>query len=425
MKLATRYQRTNLIATLTIFLLAGAAFYFLMHRVLIFQVDEDLEIEQHEIQSYASRFDALPQNTIPVEDQIVSFKKVAGPMPNPIRQMVVLKDEVEKEKGDFRQLVFTVQARGQWYQVSVSKSLEGTKGLAHSIELIALITIGLMLLVSFLINQIVLRRLWKPFYKTIDQLTAFEIGNKQGLIFPSVTVDEFALLNKTLESATTKASHDYEILKEFTENAAHELQTPLAVIRSKLDLLIQDKDLSEAQSSIIQDTYSAIRRMAYLNQSLLTLAKIEGGQFAEKAILDIKVLLQEKLLLFDELIRDKELRIVTNAETVLLEINPALADIMLNNLISNAIFHNQVKGELDIKLTVLGLAICNTSGNGALNEGHLFTRFYKATSDTTRTGLGLAITKQICTVSGYAINYNYDQNRLHCFSITWNAGSVL
>ncbi len=424
MKLATRYQRTNLLATLIIFLLAGAAFYVLLHRVLIFQVDEDLEIEQHEIQSYASRFGRLPQNVIPVEDQMVRFEQVNAPLPNPIRQTVTLEDEVEKEEGAFRQLIFTVKAGGQWYKASVSKSLESTEGLTRSIGLIALITIGLMLLVSFLINRIVLRRLWKPFYNTIERMRTFELGNKENIVWPHVPIEEFALLNKTLETATGKAALDYEVLKEFTENASHELQTPLAIIRSKLDLLIQDEALSETQSAIIQDTYGAVRRMAHLNQSLLLLAKVEGGQYADRAPIDLEVLLKEKLISFEEFIRDRRLNITTDFRKAKLNMNPALADILLNNLLSNAILHNYSGGILIIKLSDQELAICNTSATGALDPEYLFSRFYKTTAGATRTGLGLAITKQVCEVSGYRISYSYTHENMHCFSVGWKVAAA-
>lgn len=420
MKLATRYQRINLLVTVAIFLLASGAFYYLLHRVLIFQVDEDLEIEQHEVQQYMSKYGTLPPNIVPVEDQAVSYEKVAGPMARDVRRSILLMDVVEHERGQFRQLVFTVHSNGEWYKVSVSKSLEATEGLARLIGWIALGTIALMLLVSFLVNRMVLRRLWRPFYSTVDALRGFKLGSTSRLALSPTTTDEFSLLNATLETTTGKATRDYELLKEFTENASHELQTPLAIVHSKLDLLIQDEGLSEQQSRLATDAYEAIRRMTHLNHSLLMLAKIENGQYKEVASIHLKSAIEEKLRLFDAFTEDKHLNISCSLEPVEASINPLLADVLLNNLLTNAIQHNTAHGTLSITLSPERLAICNTSANPRLEKEHLFNRFQQATTNATRTGLGLAIARQVCEASGLDLRYDFSTSGLHCFTVTWN-----
>ncbi len=418
MKLAGRYQRSNLLITLIVFMMASLAFYIQLHRILIYQVDEDLEIEQHEIEAYVSRHNALPENLMPTEDQVIRAEPASTRLPKPIRQTVKLRDEADRAKADFRQLVFTIEVGGSLYRVSVSKSLEATRGLTHSIGMIALITIGIMLLASFLLNRIILRRLWKPFYDTIDRLRSFKLGSHSAIELPQVRIDEFALLNTTLRSATGRAAEDYRILKEFTENASHELQTPLAIVRSKLDLLIQDEGLSEPQSSLIQDAYEAIGRMTNLNRSLLMLAKIEGGQFGEREPIDMKLLVERRLELMDSFLRELNITPELNLEPAVWQLNRALADVLLNNLLSNAIHHNRSSGRVRIKLEANSLAICNTSAQGPLDAGSIFTRFYKPDADHAGTGLGLAIVKQVCAASGCAISYRFDQPDMHCFLVT-------
>lgn len=419
MKLAARFQRSNFLATLLIFLLASLAFYILLHRVLIFQVDEDLELEQHEIQNYVKRYGVVPQHQLPVEDRIIKIEPVDYMLQKPIKKTTLLRDEVEHEEGTFRQLIFTIQAGGKWYKISVSKSLEATEGLARSIGLIGLITIALLLITSFLINNFILQKLWSPFYQTIDRMRAFELGQQEKQAWPAVAIDEFALLNETLKTAIGKAEKDYKVLKEFTQNASHELQTPLAIIRSKLDLLIQEEQLSPTQSGIIQDTYDAVSRMAYLNKSLLTLARIEGGQYGERSFLMINELLVEKLINFESFIEAKSLKVEQKMIPSKLNVNPDLVGILLNNLISNAIHHNYWGGCIRIVLDSQSLSICNSSKTPILKEAGLFTRFYKTDSGTTRTGLGLAIVKQVCDASGLRIIYHFEGDDLHCFEIKW------
>lgn len=78
-----------------------------------------------------------------------------------------------------------------------------------------------------------------------------------------------------------KSLDSYRVQKEFTENASHELQTPLAIFQSKLDLLLQQQELTESQAEIIQDLYQMTSRISRLNRNLLLLAKIDNAQFAK------------------------------------------------------------------------------------------------------------------------------------------------
>jgi signal transduction histidine kinase len=420
MKLATRYQRSNLIITLVIFIMASVAFYALLRQKLIFQVDEDLEIEQHEIEAYVARFGTMPNIMMPVEDQVVQVVPARKALPRRIRRTVKLYDAVEGEAGDFRQLVFTIDVGGSLQQVSVSKSLEATRGLTRSIGLIALVTIAVMLALSTLINRIILQRLWKPFYDTIGRLRSFDLGLQPAIELPNVTVDEFALLNTTLTTVTGKAAADYKVLKEFTENAAHELQTPLAIVRSKLDLFIQDEALSEQQSRLIQDAYEGLQRLTHLNQSLLQLAKIEGGHYMESSMVDIKALIAGKIADLDDMLRDQGLQVHTVLSDCSVTMNATLADLLLNNLLTNAIRHNRSEGRINISLDAERLSICNTSNGGPLAEADLFARFSKTSDTSNGTGLGLAISKQICEASGCAITYAFSTKRLHCFTVLWS-----
>jgi signal transduction histidine kinase len=167
-----------------------------------------------------------------------------------------------------------------------------------SILLISLATIFVIMAASLIINRVVLKRLWQPFYRSLDILKNFRVDKKQTMDFPSNQIDEFEFMNQTIQKTTNQAQQEYSLLKEFTENASHEMQTPLAIIRSKLDLLIQDENLSEDQSKTMQSAYSAIERLSRLNQSLLLLAKIENNQYAETTRINLTDKITEKLNAF-------------------------------------------------------------------------------------------------------------------------------
>ena len=191
------------------------------------------------------------------------------------------------------------------------------------------------------------------------------------------------------------------MLKEFTENASHEMQTPLAIIRSKLDLLIQDENLSEDQSKTMQSAYTAIEKLSRLNQSLLLLAKIENNQFAETTKINLKQKLEEKLDAFHELWQNQNISVSSSLKDASVDLNSELTEILLNNLLSNATRHNFSNGSIRIVLNEKQLEISNSSHEQELNSQQMFSRFFSQDKKNRYNGLGLSIIKQISDVSGF------------------------
>jgi len=417
MKLFSKYNRINLIATIIIFLLASATFYIVIRYILIDQVDEDLKIEQREIQTYVKKHDLLPES-VPVKDQKISYEPATDLLQKRKFKTFIAYDSMAKEKNSSRVLQFGIEANGKLYKVTVVKSLEGTDDLIHSILLITSTTILLILVASLTINRVVLKRLWKPFYDTLNTMKNFKLDKKQSLQFPATKIDEFVLMNQTLEKTTSQAKQDYLLLKEFTENASHEMQTPLAIIRSKLDLLIQDENLSENQSKTVQSSYQAIEKLSRLNQSLLLLAKIENNQYSETILINLKEKLEEKLYAFQELWQNQNISVSISLENLSINMNNELADILLNNLFSNATRHNFEQGFIGVKLSGNQLNITNSSLQKKLDEQRLFSRFYKQAEGEGHNGLGLSIIKQICDASGFTIHYSFTEQQ-HSFTIAW------
>jgi signal transduction histidine kinase len=411
MKLFTRYNRINLFATVIVFLLSGISFYFLLRFVLIDQVDEDLKIEQHEIETYAAKYRQLPE-IIPVKDQHIRYTRVN--QEGGSRQFATLPAEHGGDSDIFRQLTFYITVNEQGYQVTVGKSLEGTDNMVQVIVALTLATILLILIISLFINRLLLRKLWQPFYDTLAAMRHFELGKKALPALPPTRIEEFIVMNETLRQATSKADLDYRYLKEFTENAAHELQTPLAIVQSKLDVLIQDEHLTEPQSRAVQAAYEAIQRLSRLNQALLLLTKIENGQYAETASINIAQKIAEKTTQFEEMIASKYIKVsATYEQPVNFTMNPILTDILLNNLFSNAIKYNLPGGNIAITADENTLSFTNTGAAAALDESRLFRRFSKQGSAKEGIGLGLAIIRQVAEVSGFGIHYHYQDQQHH------------
>lgn len=225
-------------------------------------------------------------------------------------------------------------------------------------------------------------------------------------------------MNKSLLEATEKAEQDYLLLKEFTENASHEIQTPLSIIRSKLDMMIQESDLSRSQSELAKSAYSAVKKLSRLNQSLLLLAKIENGQFDNSHQIDLREKVEEKIAQFNELWGSRDISSTYQLQDSQLVISPELLDVLLNNLFSNATNHNIPSGAISIMLEQQLLIISNTSSTGPLDEKRLFRRFYKESLNSNHNGLGLSIVKQISKVSSIHTDYTYADG-FHSFMLSW------
>jgi len=413
MKLFTKYTRVNLLATIIIFLLSVVAFYFAIRFIVIDQVDSDLRIEEREIETYVKEHNALPE-PIPVKDQKISYSP-SGDHSHKKRFTTIA---IKGERDSYRILQFGITVNEKNYMATVAKSLEGTDDLANSILLISLATILLIMGASLIINRVLLKRLWQPFYNSLDVLRNFRVDKKQSLDFPSTQIDEFTFMNQTIQKTTNQAQQEYSLLKEFTENASHEMQTPLAIIRSKLDLLIQDENLSEGQSKTMQSAYSAIEKLSRLNHSLLLLAKIENNQFAETTNINLKQKLEEKLDAFHELWQNQNISVSSSLGDATVSLNNELTDILLNNLLSNATRHNFSNGSIKIVLKEKTLEISNSSKEKELNSKQMFLRFFSQDKKSRYNGLGLSIIKQICDVSGFTIRYLFTGNE-HRFVLSW------
>ena len=413
MKLFHKYTRINLVFTVIIFLLSGIAFYFMLRYTLINQIDEDLETEKSEIVTYVSKYNKLPE-ALSTKDQSTLYEHTDDTC---IKEKFKTHKQYRKDDDYVRQLTFPLQVANDHYKVTVSKPLEGIENIIRSVLIIMSITILLILISAFLINRAVLMKLWSPFYTSLHTLQRFKVGTSEKLQFTGTDIDEFNFMNKTLETATSKASQDYESLKEFTENASHELQTPLAIIRSKLEVLFQGENLTEQQRNAVGSAFDAIQRLSKLNQSLLFLTKIDNNQFAEIKEIDLSALLENKITQLEELWVNKHLHINKNIEQASIHINPSLSEILLNNLLSNAIKYTPDNGNIEVLLKEKELEIANT-GAIALETNKIFQRFYKPANNPNSNGLGLAIIKQICDVSSLKIRYSYN-NDMHHFIITW------
>lgn len=292
------------------------------------------------------------------------------------------------------------------------------RDLMVGITLQFLLIAGVLSLSLIVMMRIISKRLWIPFDNTLQCIERFTLEGETPPRFLSSRIKEFERLNVSLTRLIDNNLKSYKTQKEFTENASHELQTPLAVFRSKLDLLLQQPDLTEEQAKIVASLYEVSSRLSRLNKSLLLLAKIENRQYKQEKQIDIAETLREILPLLEKLTEDITVIPEISSSPVIIPANNILLESMINNLIINAVRHNMPKGEIRIFLEKKQLTVSNTSAEKELNADLLFQRFYRPSEKVRGNGLGLAIVKAICDYHGWKIAYEYKTN-IHYFIVNF------
>jgi len=270
-----------------------------------------------------------------------------------------------------------------------------------------------------LINRFMTRKLWHPFRQILESLKTFNLNQDKPFEVIESPVREFRELNQAILDISLRIRSDFREVKLFTENASHEMMTPLAIINSKLDTMLQSDRLGNEESETLIDLYKATSRLTKLNQNLLLLVKIDNNLINEPEDVDISALLVERVSYFQELIQNRNLSVMTTLNPITLNTNRYLLEILINNLLSNAIRHNHESGNIEISLSNHGMVFRNTGSAQALDQHKIFERFYKD-SNSEGTGLGLAILKQICNKQHFSFGYAYIGN-LHCFDIDFKS----
>jgi signal transduction histidine kinase len=244
-----------------------------------------------------------------------------------------------------------------------------------------------LVLTIIILNNSLLRNIWKPFYQLINQLKDFKLHDAQPLKLFKTPIDEFNLMQSTVQRFLKNNIAAFHRQKQFIENASHELQTPLAIALNKLELLAENNQLNEGQGQLLSSALSNLERLKRLNQSLLLLSKIENEQFDGNAEINLNDLVRKLLEDFSEQIEFYNLKLhYIERNLVTWMINPDLADILLSNLIKNAVKHTTEEGSITV---IVGdnKFIIENSGDIELDEEVIFNRFYKETPSSESTGL--------------------------------------
>jgi signal transduction histidine kinase len=417
MKLLAATNRYYLALVSVLFALASGVLYYSVQAALRHEVDEQLGLHQLKIEKLVQA--GQPLVAMPLADQFV-----VSTQPRKLGLAdTILPDPVEHTLVPHRQLTFRLgQGSGaQW--VTVRKSLVETNDLLAVVLGVMFGVLVILMLSVILLNRWLSERLWRQFHRTLAALRHYDLQQHQPLVLPRPRIDEFAELNQAVMHLSQRVVADYENLREFTANAAHETQTPLAIMQAQLEQLLQVPALAEAPTAapLLADLYGATRRLSRLHQALGLLSRIENRQFGGSQPLDLAAVLDEKVDQLAPLLEARGLHLHRHIDRVpALRLHPGLADSLLHNLLYNAIKHNQPGGSITVRLSAEALEISNPGPAISGDPSRFFERFRKHSAAAESPGLGLSIVQQIGAYYGFDVTYTYaPAGHIHTLKVTF------
>lgn len=419
MKLLTKTTLYFITITIFVFFMGGIGLYVFMQNLVEKEVNTELFDRFHFILNEIYHLNSLEHTTI-IASEPIEIKKV--PKPDHVStfqlQDTVLFNKVQSYYSPFRRLSVIVKSQdGGYYRIRIYKSLIASNYLIEKVALIITLMLLLFLLLTYFLNRHIFGKVWADFFDTLHKIQDFSLSNPQKEAFSSSEIIEFNELNRVLNKMTDKIINDYEGVKEFTGNLSHEVQTPLAVIKNKTELLFQES-LNKKQFELTGSIYSATSRLSDIVRSLGLIARIDKNQFTDLIAIDLQKLINDQLENYQPLLESRNIRLDVNFEKdPKLIMDKNLAEIFINNLIKNAVRHNVEDGFIKIKLTEKYLNLSNSGKSPGVPTEYLFEQFTRASTDGFM-GIGLSIVQKITEHYRMKISYTY-QNSIHDFLITF------
>ncbi|WP_417368223.1 sensor histidine kinase [Flavobacterium beibuense] len=418
-KLLNITTRSFLRYSVIILIVCAPLFYFMSHWLYVYETDEILSFHKKAFVENELHNGSFSEKDIEIWNKYnrdVEIVPDTGVQKDSIFGTIYF-DPFANESEPFRELWAPIEINGKHYTYIEKNNLVEMEDMVYTVAfMFLLIILILMLGIIFLSNRLA-KNLWGPFYDTLSQIRCFEIDKDTKPHFQNTGIEEFNQLNTSLDRLIEKNTAIYKNQREFVENAAHELQTPLALFQTKLDNLSQAENLTKDQFEILESLNNDVSRLNRLNKNLLLLSKIDNEAYFEKESVSVNNYINKHLDFFIEQANSKHITVNTQlSHELTLTANPILTEVLINNLFLNAIRHNVKNGSITITTGTNSLTFSNTGNGIALDEEKLFNRFSKTDPSSPGNGLGLAIIKRITEVNNWQIEYLFNNNK-HSFII--------
>lgn len=417
MKLITRVTLRLAIVLLPIMIVWGTVFYFSMVTEINDEADDTLE-------DYAEMLirRTLAGKELPLPDNGSNNAYSIEPLPDngnyetTLRfndRRIYIHEEKETEPARELTMIF-FDKENNAYKLTVSTPTFEREDLLQAIFIHIVILYVLLMFTILVVTALIFHYSMRPLYALLRWLDNYIPGNGTENLPTSHSTVEFKKLTEAARHTIERAENYMERQKQFIGNASHELQTPLAILGTRIEWIIDNTSLTEEQFAELSKMRQSLHRMNRLNRTLLLLSKIENNQFPERNDIDLVEIIKNEIAIYTEIYGDCIKCNTELPERFVVNMNESLATTMITNLIKNAFLHANEDSCVDISIKKGELVICN-GGSEPLDNSRLFDRFYTSGKKGS-TGLGLALVKSIADSYNFKIEYSFKENK-HIFIV--------
>lgn len=412
MKLVTKTNTYYLIFFISLFPLMIAVDYYLIQLVVNAEVNETLEHEAERI-----RFELKKKGEPPKSNYVFNTTSVNEDYQvlNAFGDTLVYEGYADK-KIPYRTYEFIANSGTERVKISLRHVLLEINELIVWLFVTTSIIILVLIVGLYVINQGIYRWAWKPFFENLSKLKSYDITKRKPVLLETSHISEFEEFNQVVITLMDQAKKDFQNLREFNENISHEIQTPLAIIRNKMILLLESKNIDYQEQQWVQVVYQEANKLSKIGKSLTLISRIENQEFIRLDIVDIHTIIDNIINNMEEMITFKNLKLEIELNPVKIKCDLILANILFTNLIKNAVQHNNQGGYISILLNEQKFEIQNSGKVSKIETEHLFSRFQKDNTATDSLGLGLAINQKICELYGFQLRYDRNEST-HTFSL--------
>lgn len=418
MKLIVRITSVTTIIVFIIISLWSALFYFSIVEEINDETDDALDLYSEQLITQALAQGQMPTGTNGTNNTY-SFTKITREQASShshvlyYDKMVYIPDKLETEPARVLETVFE-DVNGDYYLLTLYTPTIEKADLERSILFSVIILFGGLVIFLILTNWFVLRGFLKPLDKLLKWLDNYSIENEPIKLELNSSTTEFKKLYESSNNSAVRSRQFFKTQKEFIDNASHEMQTPVAICKNRLEMLVQEENLTEKQLAEIAKVQNTLSDIIKLNKTLLLLSKIENGQFQNKSQITFNPAILTLAKDLVQLYESKKIAIsIEQKGNFTLTIDAVLANTITSNLLRNAFIHSNNNGTIHIMITPLFIDISNSSLSGDLRDKNIFNRFVKGDSNKHSMGLGLSIVKAICSLYNLKIEYFYEKDAHH------------
>lgn len=280
-------------------------------------------------------------------------------------------------------------------------------------------------IVGILLTYFVAGRALQPLTKLSAKMTQMDENNWNCAMTEPDTHDEIGQVSESFRHLMERLQESFQAQKHFAANAAHELKTPLAVMKSAIQVLhLEEKPSAEEYEETLQLCLETTEQLSQMVEELLV---ISNPKEEAKEEISLKKMTEEIFQKYAAQIQEKDLVVWQQIQQDTWYTHPVLMRFLLENLLSNAVKYNQQGGSIrltaEIKENQLHLEVADTGiGISPEHLPHIFTCFYRADPSRNKeiagNGLGLSIVKTAVEKMRGGITVESQEGKGTCFHVT-------